>query len=338
MAKYWCALALTFLSLSGLWALGLSAQLGAPTPTTRWVYEAFEKKTKIAKATASPRVLIVAGSSALFGLDSKALTQALGRPVINMAVNAGLGLRYILWRARRDARSGDTVLLPLEYALFVDDDRPNAQIVDYAIARDDVYWTSLPLERKLLFAAAVSPERWWQGLRHFEDKPIAQGLYGAHNIDSFGDQMNTDPEDRDEREAEELASSKIWNYGERDITSQGGWRELTSFARWAHHSGVCLVAFPPSFLGRPIYAQAPVERRFYENLPDRVSRLGIPYFGNPFDFMYPAEWFFNTDYHLQGWARSAHTQRVLQTPGLSAAVYCMPQGSLHRDDITQHAP
>src|ERR1035437_4918237 len=131
MQRFYLAVAIGFVLTTLVWLAGLEAQLGAPTPTSRWVFEAYQKKARIAAAKPSPRILIVAGSSALFSLDSAALSRVWGRPVVNMAVNAGLGVHYILWQARQVARAGDMILLPLEYALFVDDDRPNAQIVDY---------------------------------------------------------------------------------------------------------------------------------------------------------------------------------------------------------------
>jgi len=322
MQRFWLAATLGFVLATIVWLAGLGAQLSVPTPTSRWVFEAYQKKTQIAAATPSPRVLIVAGSSALFGLDAVALSRAWDRPVVNMAVNAGLGLRYILWEARQISRPGDVVLLPLEYALLVDDDRPNAQIVDYAIARDTAYWCSLSPWRKMLFAVALSPDRWWEGLRHPDDPPIADGLYGGHNIDASGDQTHTSPADRSPQEAAELASSRAWDYGLRAKNNRGGWSELAAFAKWARKSNVCLIAVPPSLLRQARYVDDPVERSFYTDLPARISALGIPYLGRPLDFMYPANWFFNTDYHLQDWARSAHTQRILDIKGLSPIALC----------------
>jgi hypothetical protein len=322
MQRFWRAAILGFVLPTAVWLAGLAAEIGVPTPSSRWVFEAYAKKTRIADATPAPRVLIVAGSSALFGLDSIALSQAWGRPVVNMAVNAGLGLPYILWQARQVARAGDMILLPLEYALFVDDDRPNAQIVDYTLAHDAAYWHALSPWRKARFAAALAPDRWWQGLRHLDDPPITGGLYGGHHIDAAGDQTHTSPADRGPQEAAEVASSRVWDYGARGKTSRGGWPELAAFARWAQRAHVCLVAVPASFLSKPRYFDDPVERAFYDGLPARISGLGIPYLGRPFDFMYPAERFFNTDYHLQDWARHEHTQRILAIPGLSPGEVC----------------
>ena len=248
MQRFWCAAILGFVLPTAVWLAGLAAEIGVPTPSSRWVFEAYAKKTRIADATPAPRVLIVAGSSALFGLDSMALSQAWGRPVVNMAVNAGLGLPYILWQARQVARAGDMILLPLEYALFVDDDRPNAQIVDYTLAHDAAYWHALSPWRKARFAAALAPDRWWQGLRHLDDPPITGGLYGGHHIGAAGDQTHTSPADRSPQEAAEVAASRVWDYGARGKTSRGGWPELAAFARWAQSAHVCLVAVPASFL------------------------------------------------------------------------------------------
>ena len=154
-----------------------------------------------------------------------------------MAVNAGLGLPYILWQARQVARAGDMILLPLEYSLLVDDDRPNAQIIDHALARDTAYWHAMPPWRQAWFAAALSPERWWQGLRRLDDPPITAGLYGGHHIDAVGDQTHTAPADRSPAEAAAVAASRVWDYGARARTSRGGWAELAAFARWARTGG-----------------------------------------------------------------------------------------------------
>jgi hypothetical protein len=322
MRRFWLTAVVGFLMATLAWTAGLEAQIGVPTPTSRWVFEAYDKKAHIAAATPSPRVLIVAGSGALFGLDSEALSRAWGVPVVNMAVNAGLGLSYILWQARQTARAGDVILLPLEYALFVDDDRPNAQIVDYAIARDTEYWRDLPPWQAAWFATALAPDRWWQGLRHREDPPITSGLYGGFHIGAAGDQTHTAPAERTPYEAAELAASRVWDYGARAETSHGGWSQLRDFAGWAQAARICLAAVPPAFLTQTRYANDPVERAFFDDLPARVRGLGIPYYGQPREFMYPADWFFNTDYHLQDWARREHTRRILAIPELSPDSIC----------------
>lgn len=76
-----------------------------------------EKAGRLA-ALGGPRVLLVGGSSTAFGVDSERLERATGRPVVNLALNAGLGLRYILDQAAAHVRTGDLVILTPEYWLL----------------------------------------------------------------------------------------------------------------------------------------------------------------------------------------------------------------------------
>ena len=55
MQRFWLAAALGLLLATLAWLAGLAAQLGVPTPSSRWVFEAYEKKTRAALATPPPR-------------------------------------------------------------------------------------------------------------------------------------------------------------------------------------------------------------------------------------------------------------------------------------------
>lgn len=67
------------------------------------------------QAQDGPKVVFVGGSNLAFGLDSAAVEQALGVPVVNMGMNAWLGLRFMLNEVRGALRPGDTVVVALEY-------------------------------------------------------------------------------------------------------------------------------------------------------------------------------------------------------------------------------
>ena len=84
-----------------------------------WVHHLFlRKEAALQLAPSGPRVLIVGGSGCLFSLDAAVLERELEQPVINLCSHAGVGLEYMLARARRHARPGDTVLLALEYRVL----------------------------------------------------------------------------------------------------------------------------------------------------------------------------------------------------------------------------
>jgi hypothetical protein len=79
---------------------------------------AFRDKEERLEGLAPPRVLLVGGSSLAFGTNSRAIEHALGRPVVNLGLNAGLGLEFILRQAEASMGSGDLVILSPEYNLF----------------------------------------------------------------------------------------------------------------------------------------------------------------------------------------------------------------------------
>lgn len=300
-----------FFTLSVLWIVGIKYQLGSATPSSRWVFDAYQHKIHAAQQINTPRVLVVAGSNALFGIDSGMLENFWQRPVVNLGVNAGLGLPYILDVSRRVSRPGDIIIMPMEYALYLDDGKANAQIIDYVMARDLDYWRSMSRLDQLKFAAGLSAERWLQGLRHLPDAPVTSGTYGAHHLDARGDQTHSGIADRNAADIAAVAATKAWNYGHRANTETGGWKIMAKYAQWAKANDICLIAVPTVLLHHAQYDDEQEEQAFYTQLPHRLQQLGLEYLGQPRDFMYPADWFFDTDHHLQDWAREKHTARLI---------------------------
>lgn len=322
MKSFWYGAGLACLLLSGIWLLGIERQLNVGTPGLRWVFDAYQLKIAAANRAQGSRVLIVAGSNAMFGIDSGQLEAYWNRPVINLGVNAGLGLPYILDVSKRIARPGDVILMPMEYALYLDDGSPNAQIIDYVIARDPDYWRRLPLFQRLRFAFGMTPERWLQGLQHLPDKAVTTGTYGAHHLDARGDQTHSSARDRTAADRAAVSAAKSWDYGARAEKEAGGWALISAYAKWAHERGICVIAAPTALLHHDKYDRDPQDVAFYDSVPKRIISAGIPYVGLPKDFMYPAEWFFNTDHHLQDWARVRHTAKLIRLLSRDPLSYC----------------
>lgn len=322
MMKFCLGAIVATLLLTAGWIQGVRAQLGVPTPSSRWVFDANQHKIAAANALSGPRVLVVAGSNAMFGIDSAQLETFWKRPVVNLAVNAGLGLPYILDLSRRVARPGDVILMPMEYALYLDQGKPNGQVVDYVVARDLDYWRSLSRLGQLHFAAVMAPERWVQGLRHLPDGPVTSGTYGAHHLDARGDQTNSAATDQTPANVAAVAAAKAWDYGQRAASDGGGWDLMADYGRWAKANKICLVAVPTVLLHHAKYDTDPLDIPFYAGLPERLRALGVAYAGVPRNFMYERSWFFDTDHHLQDWARKQHTAKLIAQLDPVAENYC----------------
>ncbi|MEO0895731.1 MAG: hypothetical protein AAFY71_05005 [Bacteroidota bacterium] len=67
-----------------------------------------------------PKVILVGGSNLAFGMDSKMVSEELGMPVVNMAVHAALGLKFMLDDSRPFVEKGDIVVIVPEYPHFYD--------------------------------------------------------------------------------------------------------------------------------------------------------------------------------------------------------------------------
>ncbi|QIK36797.1 hypothetical protein GWK36_00935 [Caldichromatium japonicum] len=315
---YWFGLAAGLLGLSLLWTGLFWSQLGHPLPETGWMAEVYAVKRAHAKALPSPKVLVLAGSNALFSLDSGLLEADWGRPVVNLGVNAALGLDYLLRTAEPLLQPGDLVVMPLEYPLYQGDRFLNAQLIDYVIGQDPGYWRSLPFFERLSFIAQVPAARLIAGLRPpVESPPTPSGLYRAQYLDARGDYTHNDwsqltaAERVIAEQAHAQARLKRHTYGRDDRADAPGWQRLRAFHQQLQRRGIGLWMVPPALMDQPSYHTDSVERHYYETLPERVRALGIPFFWDPYACMYPPEDFFDTPYHLTAAARTRHTRSLI---------------------------
>ena len=86
----------------------------APIGAEYWVRETLIAKRAQAAAIPENKILLVGGSSTLFGVDSDALAAALDRPVYNFGVHASMRQEWLLKEARDATRPGDAIVLILE--------------------------------------------------------------------------------------------------------------------------------------------------------------------------------------------------------------------------------
>lgn len=292
-----------------IWGALIAGQLGQPPAATAWVEQAYAHKLARADAIDAPRLLIVAGSGALFGLDSKRLEQALGRPTINLGVNAGIQSLFIAAYARQAIRPGDWVLLPLEYPLYHDQQRLNYATLDY--------WLRHPGARSLGLTVWQGLQLYWQAsiarlLRGYWPAPAESnlGLYGPHNLNERGDQRGSEAARQEVWMREAVERSPAERYSEAASPRQASWARWRALAQHVEHQGGCAVFIPPALLEREQYLEGR-EQDYYQSLPEQARQAGLRYVGEPASFFYPLEDFFDTNYHLNAEARARHTERVI---------------------------
>jgi len=80
----------------------------------QWFKELYPLKKHMAKAKKSPKIIIIGGSSSLFGISGKKLHEYTGMDNINFSMSILMPMRFYLVDLEKHVGKGDIVVLPLE--------------------------------------------------------------------------------------------------------------------------------------------------------------------------------------------------------------------------------
>ncbi|WP_297845389.1 hypothetical protein [Pseudomonas sp.] len=295
---------------TAIWLLMLWGQMGKQVPQVQWVEKSYEYKLALAAAVQGPKLVIVGGSAAMFGIDSPSLERALGRPVVNLGVNAGILSPYLQHYARQAIAPGDWVLLPVEYPLFQGRYSINAQFIEY--------WWSNPGFRHMDISLVQLAQLLWltpltrviSGYRGLLPGFQVNGLYGPQHQDEHGDQNYSDISQLSAAMHEGATRSAPETYGAQVQSWNANWASWKALADEVQMSGGCALFIPPPMLDRSEYHRG-TEYDYFANLPQQARANGLSYVGFPLDVMYPEDHFFDTNYHLTAQFRMLYTRQVI---------------------------
>jgi hypothetical protein len=299
----------------GIFAALTWLRLGVPTPGSNWCRQMQQKKEAIAAAVEGPRLLVVGGSSVLFGIQAELIQRETGRPTINLGTHAALGPRYLLHRARAVARPGDTILLALEYELYEWGDADGSRwmdaiYVDYLLSSDPDYFRSLPVARLFEVAMRQPIRQLRRAVKsRFNPKPIpAVPIYDVANLNANGDLTGHGAAQRPGRNLD--VEQPHANLVQGLQTNGGAWQIVADFCHWAETNQVRVLATFPNLAHQPEYdalagQQAPAAiEQFY-----RAHH--VPIVGTAREAMRPKEDYFDTRYHLTEEAAAERTRRLI---------------------------
>jgi hypothetical protein len=293
-------------------------QLGVPTSQLAWLHEIIESKRRLAEAITKPKLLIVAGSSALYGISAEEIERQTGFPTVNFGTNAALGPDYMLHLTRKVVRPGDVVLLAFEYEQYLFGNLTGATadelFIGYILGHDREYVRGLSFHTQLKLALLTSTDRLWMGARAVFQKPVRSAATTAfiHEIlsaiNSHGDQTNAVPERRPADSAVRSMVTFIPRYG--FPPSVPGLPPIRAFCAWAKANNIRVLATFPNTTHRPEYdlpegTRMPAQfRAFYEP-------MGVPVVGELSEAMLPEDQMFDSFYHPMRSAALERTRKLL---------------------------
>lgn len=301
------------LVLAGCWLIAVYLP---PASALNDYYASIVNKHRRLETLKSPKIILVGGSNLVFGVDSRQLERAFGRPVVNMALNAGLGVAYELNEVRQDVKPGDIVLVSTEYYDGKTDLNALALMLQSYPALEKYVELNLLDRTALLFAVAQRRvieriplrlgERW--GKPPHEGKGLDEA-YKKTALNRYGDVKLS---------VTRQPGMTIDHYRMQPFSYEDNVRQINRFADYARGRSAevyyCYPSTAATFYRRNRALISGVERQMRQALKIKIV-------GAMQEYVFPDKLFYDTSYHLTGRGREIRTAKLineLRQAGLGA--------------------
>lgn len=276
---------------------------------TAWIRGMCQRKDVAlhrAAATGRPRLVIVGGSGALFGIDADLIGRKLNIPAVNDATHAGLG-PYLLRRARAVLRPGDSALLCPEYELWWGQPGSSRTEWDYGISYDKGFVWSRGTGAALRELYSVPGAEYWDSLSGWSSRLRGRApeipWYNLATMDAAGDLRTAV-----RRQTFSIpAEYALPDPGNPACAAE----EFLEFGRWAKAHGVRVFYSWPNEC-RPDPPPTAAEGLTPEPLRAFIRECGFVLLNDPGEASFPQPWFTDTRYHLDGGGRRVRTEALIR--------------------------
>jgi hypothetical protein len=273
----------------------------APLPEDAYLQAAVLKHQLLEK-TPSPRFIFIGGSNLVFGLDSRTIHKHFGIPVVNMGLNNGLGLRFMMREVLDEIRAGDMVVAVPEYNFTLE---PTNTLLEYLLFYPrGVRYVDVAGFLTLLREFPLTTQRRFEGhLRNRLLSQEAQNLsldYNAAAFNEYGDNTGhlSQPDKKIPLQPLGIPAAipeavAALNRFKRKLDKKGAFLFL-SFS-----------PIPESNFSPTTKKKGLKLRRWLNDKADFVI------LGGPADFVFPDNMFYDTIFHLNKEGRAARSYRLV---------------------------
>lgn len=297
--------------------------------------QAFSKKREFALQTQGARLFFIGGSNLAFGMDCEKIASDFPDITpVNLGLHAAFGFPFMLNSAAPLVREGDQIILCPEYEHY------------QAIVLHDVFFSLLSSHPELIRHVDWETARALldKGLffMHFRMETLVQRAkhgvwiapilpphpYKCSSFNKYGDAIahwNMAPPDH-KGNAQFIRLTPVACNPEY---MTGAIKRINEFSREVKERGANVVlTFPPIPQERYDISKnnlAKIKQKLHNEL-----RIGI--LGNPEDFVYPENHFFDTRYHLTSTGVQKRTAKVIELIFQNEALYHALGGKVKPDE------
>lgn len=248
-----------------------------------------------------PKIVLIGNSNLVFGIDSAAIEEAFGMPVVNMGMHGNLGNPFVEQAALKNVHEGDIVIL--SYSNFDDGDViRNPQLAWITIENHlELYSYVRPKDWKGMIRAYPTYlkdclELWTQGIGNMS----SEDEYSRQQFNEYGDNIYGRPM---------LAPGTDFSQVHIPAIGDATINRINALDQKLKENGATLLvaAYPT-----PICEYTP-DREEYVAFSDKLgSLLACPLISRYEDYMMDQELFYNTYLHLNDQGVQVRTALLIE--------------------------
>ena len=279
-----------------------SLHYGPPLPSSDF-FDAIIDKHAILDTTPSSRIIFCGGSNLAFGIDSKEIQDSIGMRVINLGLNAALGLDFILNEIKTSARPEDVVILSIEYFLGMDGDYKTKKEIANNFPKASTFYRQNLYQEINLIVENITLGLKRNLLALLEPKPIIENskgnVYSRAAFNSFGDNVLY----LDLPSYAKLADRSKMTYEYYD-----GIERLNELADLAAKNNFKVYWLYPNYPQSEYDVNGAIIERYAKDLS---AELKMPILNSPKDFVFADSLFYDTVYHLGKAGRKKRSEMII---------------------------
>lgn len=290
-----------FLGLSMAYSILFFKKI-SPTPEVIWINECLKKKSAYSVVQRTPKIVFSSGSNTLFGVRTKDIENYFKVPCVNLAVNVGLQIDYILANVKQNVKPGDIVILPLEFECYSWEGDHTFTKLNYTLNFDKDFFLRLPvLDQLEALFAYTAPRKFYllakdsyRGAVFFERK----NGYQSCSLNANGDETINIGSKVKISELHEKVNLSTFK-------GSHGLNIIGDFLCWAERNNIAV-----------IFCWPVIVKDKYQGTDDfkkcLISEFGINrVLGDSEDFVYAYDLFYDSAYHLNNRGVTYRTQKII---------------------------
>ena len=316
MKKAWLNFICILLCVLIPFASVVAATLLVPAQFDKTFLGALSPKAERLYSVDEPKIIIVGGSSVPFGVDTKLLEEALGKPCVNFGLYASLGTKIMLDMSRDAIKEGDIVVLAPEtdaqtYSLYF-----NAESAWQACDSDLSLLARIGTDNYSSMLGGFWKYASQKVKYFFEDGHLdPSGVYNAASFDEYGDIIYERPYNVMELGYDPGLSIEF----SPDIISEDFIAYVNEYVEYAESKGAKVYfSFAPMNMDAVLLDKTLEEFEAFDKLEADIASFKA-YVDENFDakvisdpgmYLYDSGYFYDSNFHLNDAGAVMHTANL----------------------------